>query len=164
MWRYLAGGAAMLVLIGAGVFVSREIAGIAAQVPPPPAAVGEPIAPGAVAPPRADEKSKEEKRFNRYDKDKNGAIAREEYLASRRKAYAKLDANGDGVLSFDEYAAKTREKFAKADADKSGVLNRAEFATTRPVRKAKPKCVCPPAGSAVPKAQPETSSDDADEA
>jgi Ca2+-binding EF-hand superfamily protein len=101
-------------------------------------------------PPAASDKTREEKRFNRYDKDKNEEIATEEYFASRRKAFAKLDANNDGRLSFDEWSLKTREKFAKADADKSGRLNRSEFATTAVVRKTKPKADCPPARPAAP--------------
>ena len=45
-------------------------------------------------PPEATPKSREEKRFSRADKDKNGRIEREELLAPRRrKAFAKLDKN-----------------------------------------------------------------------
>ncbi|HEX6410520.1 MAG TPA: EF-hand domain-containing protein [Sphingomicrobium sp.] len=58
-------------------------------------------------PPEATPKSREEKRFSRADKDKNGRIEREELLASRRKAFAKLDKNGNGSLSFEEWAVKT---------------------------------------------------------
>jgi Ca2+-binding EF-hand superfamily protein len=95
-------------------------------------------------PPQASEKTREEKRFNRYDRDKNGGVAADEYLFSRRKAYAKLDSNGDGKLSFDEYAVKTITKFNGADKDRSGILTPAEFLTTRVVR-AKPKSTnCPP--------------------
>ncbi len=166
MWRYLAGGASALALVGAGVFLSREIASQEPLIPDAPAAsAGADAGGGDARAPVASEKSKEEKRFNRHDKDKNGVVAREEYLLSRRKAYAKLDADGNGTLSFDEYAVKTREKFAKADADKSTGLSRVEFATTKPVRKAKPACRCAPAAklpTAVP--QPETSSEEADDA
>ena len=56
--------------------------------------------PAAEELPRALPKTREQKRFGRYDKDRDGAITRDEYLASRRKAYAKLDTNGDGRLSF----------------------------------------------------------------
>ena len=95
-------------------------------------------------PPVASEKTREERRFSRYDKDKDGGVAREEYLKSRRTAFAKLDSNGDGRLSFDEWAVKTTDKFAAADKDKSGVLTPVEFATTRVVRKAKAPVRCPP--------------------
>ncbi len=97
-----------------------------------------------VSPPiEASEKTREEKRFSRYDKDKNGAVSRGEYLISRQKAYAKLDTNADGKLSFDEYAVKTVAKFATADRDRTGALTAAEFMTTRVVRKTA-KSKCPP--------------------
>ena len=73
--------------------------------------------------PEASDRTREQKRFDRYDKDRNGAVTREEYLASRRKAYARLDLNQDGQLSFDEWAAKTTTKFAAADGDRSGSMN-----------------------------------------
>jgi Ca2+-binding EF-hand superfamily protein len=95
--------------------------------------------------PEASPKTREEKRFGRYDKDRNGAITRDEYLVSRRKAYAKLDGDGDGRLSFDEWATKTTTKFAGADRDKSGSMNAAEFATTAVKRKPARRAPCPPA-------------------
>lgn len=162
MLRYLAGAASMLVLIAAGFFLARTMA-IAEQPAPPPAA-GQALLEAAgtdlPAPPQASEKSKEEKRFNRYDRDRNGMVARAEYLLSRQKAYAKLDINGDGVLSFEEFAVKTSDKFRKADGDGSGALDRKEFATTRTIRKAKasPRCDC---SRAVP--QPPMASADEEE-
>ncbi len=145
MWRYLAGAASALLLIAAGVFLVKSMAGAESVIAAAPVGSGSRTALADVGgPPAADEKSKEEKRFNRFDKDKNGAINRDEYLLSRRKAYAKLDSNGDGTVSFDEYAVKTTEKFGKADGDKSGILTRTEFATTRVIRKTKPKPDCPP--------------------
>jgi hypothetical protein len=157
MWRYLAGAASTIVLMAAGFFLVQSMANPPGAVPAAPSAAraavptpaDDPLAsPMRFAdkgqPPTATELSKEEKRFNRYDKDKNGAVAKEEYFLSRRKAYAKLDVNGDGVLSFNEYAVKALTKFTKADGDKSGTLNRGEFSTTRVVRKEKPKMKCPP--------------------
>jgi hypothetical protein len=99
---------------------------------------------------------KEAKRFNRYDKNKDGAITRDEYLANRRKAFAKLDTNHDGVLSFDEYSVKATAKFDTADADRNGKLSPAEFATTAVKRKPRTKAVCPPgAVAAAPAEEPE---------
>ena len=98
--------------------------------------------------PEATPKTREEKRFGRYDKDRDGAITREEYLVSRRKAYAKLDVNRDGQLSFDEWAAKTTGKFAAADRDRSGTMTAAEFATTAVKRKPARRGACPPAAAA----------------
>ncbi|WP_157217638.1 EF-hand domain-containing protein [Flavisphingomonas formosensis] len=137
----------VLLLVALGIVVWRTSAVAEGPVPPPPAgvAVASPVAPVPVAdPPQAEEKTREEKRFARYDKDKNGQVGREEYLAARRKAFAKLDTNGDGKLDFEEYAVKTTKKFADADADRSGALTPAEFAKTRVVRKASARCACPP--------------------
>jgi Ca2+-binding EF-hand superfamily protein len=160
MWRYLGGAASALCLVGAGFFIAKTMADTdtapSKTAGSAPAAakqkadneetdmLASPMAFANAKPqvPRADELSKEEKRFNRYDQDNNGAVNREEYMFSRRKAYAKLDKNGDGRLSFDEYAYKAVEKFARADNDRSGVLNRGEFSTTRTVRKDKPKPKC----------------------
>lgn len=110
----------------------------AAPVVTVPAATLEAVKPAAAEPDR------EARRLARYDKDDDGAVSREEYLAARRKAYAKLDANGDGVLQFEEYAAKTIAKFNTADASGDAVLSAAEFATTATRRVAKPKIECPP--------------------
>jgi hypothetical protein len=144
MGRFLAGVASALLMMAAGIFIWRSQAD-AGEIAPPPASAQAPLGVLDVTdPPQATEKTREEKRFNRYDRDKNGGVAAEEYLLSRRKAYAKLDVNGDGKLSFDEYAVKTITKFNGADRDRSGVLTPAEFLTTRVVR-AKPKSTnCPP--------------------
>lgn len=146
MGRFLAGVAAALLLVTGGLFWWKSFA--RADDPIPAASAGGLVSPLAAEvlgdPPAASEKTREEKRFARYDKDRNGAIAREEYLLARRKAYAKLDTNGDGRLSFEEYAVKTTTKFASADTDRSGVLTPSEFATTRAVRKTRAKPNCPP--------------------
>jgi hypothetical protein len=144
MRQFLAGGLAALLLVAGGLFWWKSLARADSPIAPPPRVAAAELAEPLAEPPRASEKTREEKRFARYDKDKNGAIARDEYLLNRRKAFAKLDTNGDGRLSFEEYAVKTSEKFAHADADRSGVLTPAEFATTRVVRKSAPKLNCPP--------------------
>lgn len=95
--------------------------------------------------PEATPRTREEKRFGRYDKDRDGAITREEYLVSRRKAYAKMDANRDGALQFDEWAGKTLAKFSGADGDGSGTMTAAEFATTAVKRTPRSRPTCPPA-------------------
>ncbi|MFZ3482510.1 EF-hand domain-containing protein [Sphingomonas sp. 3-13AW] len=147
MWRYGAGVLSALLLATAGIFVFRGSAQVEAPLPSPQAAPGSraplpPQEPAAV--PSATARTREQKRFDRYDKDRNGRVTREEYLASRKKAFAKLDANGDGRLTFDEWAVKTTTKFAKADADRSAALDAAEFATTAVQRKAAARCACPP--------------------
>ncbi len=151
MWRYLVGGVAALALVGAGMLLFRGTAATEPMLPAMPQATAgaeEVELPDTV--PAATARTREQKRFDRYDKDRDGKITRDEYLASRRKAYAKLDTNGDGRLSFDEWAIKTTGKFAAADRDRSGAMSAAEFATTAIKRKPRvtPKCVCPPAGEA----------------
>lgn len=149
MLRFFAGVAAAILLMTGGLFVYRGWAAddrILPAAPPPRVAVAEAPPEPVAAVPEATARTREEKRFDRYDKDRDGIVTREEYLASRRKAFAKLDVNGDGRLSFDEWAVRTTGKFAGADRDKSGTLNRAEFATTAVQRKAparKPRCDCP---------------------
>lgn len=141
MWRYLAGAAGALLLAGGGVMLWQGgDAGPRIAAAPLQAAEPTPIA----EPPAATEKTREEKRFSRYDKDKDGKVAREEFLASRRKAYARLDTNGDGKLTFEEWSIKTTDRFAKADADKSATLTPEEFATTRIVRKTTRTAPCVP--------------------
>ncbi|GAA4740412.1 hypothetical protein GCM10023264_01710 [Sphingomonas daechungensis] len=143
MARFLAGAAAcFLLLTGAFLFwQSRAAQTPEFAAPPPPQNPG----PGMLAlpkPPEATAKSREEKRFSRADKDKNGRIEREEILGSRRKAFAKLDTNGNGTLSFEEWAVKSIEKFGVADKDRSGWLTSAEFATTAPPPPKKKRCSC----------------------
>ena len=148
MGRFLAGIISALLLATAGLFWWRSSnAAEIAPIPAPQAVAAAEELPPLADPPAASEKTREEKRFSRYDRDKDGAVGREEYLLSRCEAYAKLDTNGDGRLSFEEYAAKTVTKYAAADSDHSGTLTPAEFAKTRVVRKAKRKPNCPPAAA-----------------
>ncbi len=142
MWRFLAGVGSALLLTSAGLFwwTSDGPESPVAQALALPLAA--PTSDAPPRPPEAEERTREEKRFDRYDKDRDQKITADEYLLSRRKAYATLDTNGDGRLSFDEWAKKTTDKFSKADADGSRALTRGEFATTKVVRK--PKAPCPP--------------------
>lgn len=156
MWRYAVGaGAALLLAFGGFLLFQHGPARtpLAAVLPPMPgnASAATPLPDAA---PEADAKTREQKRFDRYDKDRNEAIGRDEYFAARHKAFAKLDGNGDGRLSFEEWAAKSITKFNDADADKSGTLTRVEFAATAPKRRppgasrcacGKPAPVSPPA-------------------
>lgn len=159
MSRYIAGLTSIVLMITGGFFIWRAQADRGSMVPPPPtAATTTPMGLADLAgPPVASERTREEKRFARFDKDRNGAVAGEEYLAARRKNFARLDLNGDGKLGFEEYAVKAVAKFAAADKDRNGALNAAEFALTRVVRKSAPKCACRPvmrAPSAAPAEDP----------
>ena len=147
MWRYFAGAVAALLFATGIFFIFQSRAQEQSSIPPAPAArIGgaSPIMadPAPLSAPEASPKSREEKRFSRADKDKNGRVEREELLAPRRKAFAKLDTNGNGTLSFDEWGVKTIEKFGGADKDRSGWLTPAEYATTAPPPPKKKRCVC----------------------
>lgn len=147
MWRYWVGALAGLLMAGAALFLFRASA-VADMVVPPPPLPAQTVAEAPDLPdtvPEATPKSREERRFNRYDKDRDERITRDEYLASRRKAFAKLDRNGDGRLDFEEWAIRTTTKFAGADKDSSKTLTRAEFATTAVKRRApRRRADCPP--------------------
>ena len=147
MGRFLAGATASLLLVTGAFLIwqGRAQGPVMPKAPTPRiAANSAPISlariPQALS---ADPASKEQKRFARADKDKDGRITLAELVDPRRKAYAKLDLNHDGKLSFEEWAVKTIDKFNEADGDKNKALTAAEYATTAPKPKApKPGCSC----------------------
>ena len=146
MARFLAGAAACFLLLTGAFLLWQGQAQEAPLLPDaPPAGTGAPsmVVAGAIPQaPEATPKSREQKRFSRADKDKNGSIAKEELLAPRRKAYAKLDTNGNGSVSFEEWAVKTLDKFAGADKDRTGTLTPAEYASTAPPPPKPKRCAC----------------------
>ncbi|MGF1549065.1 MAG: EF-hand domain-containing protein [Sphingomonadaceae bacterium] len=156
MGRYLAGVASALLLVAAGFFLWQgDAVQEADPVPPAPGPTAEQLleeaAPPPVAkappdplpdPPEAPEKTREQKRFARYDKNEDGRITRAEMMSTRVSSWKRLDKNGDNYLTFEEWAVTTGDKFAKADADRSGALTPAEFATTRRKTRPKKKCAC----------------------
>jgi len=109
---------------------------------PPPRTAPAILAEKPGSAPAATPKSREEKRFNRADRNDNGRIELAELLEPRRRSYAKLDTNGDGRLSFEEWAHTTIGKFREADSDRNGQLSRTEYATTAPKPRKKPVCAC----------------------
>ncbi len=154
MGRLLIGGMAALLLVAGGLFwwqgrASREPLPQLETAPPPPPEIealpeGDPDTVGE-APPmpaEASPQSREQKRFARYDRNRDGVITRIEMMGSRAKAFKALDTNGDNLLSFEEWAVATSDKFSKADVDKDGKLTPTEFATTAPKRAVKQKCRC----------------------
>lgn len=148
MGRFFAGVAACFLMM-TGAFLLWQGKAQEAPLPEAPAvAADQPATSLLQAPvatrrraPEASQKSREEKRFARADKDDDGRITRDELFEPRRKAFAKLDKNGNGALSFEEWAVRTVDKFAGADKDRSGWLAPAEFATTAP-KPAKRKAAC----------------------
>lgn len=148
MWRYFAGGVAALLMVAAGWLLVGSKAQKESVLPAAPSQLaaartgGDAALPDSV--PEATPRTREQKRFGRYDKDRNGQVTRDEYLASRRKAWAKLDTDGDGRLSFEEWSVKTIAKFATADKDRSGAMTPTEFATTATKRSTRPRPNCAP--------------------
>lgn len=143
--RFLAGAAAcFLLLTGAFLFWQSRAAPTQSlpAAPAPRLAAASIFGLQALQAPEASPKSREEKRFSRADKNKDGKVEEEEILGARRKAFAKLDTNGNGSLSFEEWAAKTIGKFQGADTDHNGWLTPAEYATTAPPIPKKSRCAC----------------------
>jgi len=146
MLRFLAGAASCFLLL-TGVFLiwqsrAEERPGLAAA-PPPRAYSASMLSTGQpLEAPEASPKSREERRFSRADKDKDGKIEAHELLDPRRKAFAKLDTNANGSLSFEEWAHATIDKIHGADKDRNGILTAAEYATTAPPPPKHKTCSC----------------------
>ena len=153
MQRTVLGGVLALLLAGIGMFWWQGRAAIEANAPPPPvpeplAAPDEvPLADGAgltgPAPPEVSARTREQLRFDRYDRNRDNIISRNEMLSTRTDAFRKLDKDGNNLLSFEEWAVATVDKFGGADANGDGRLTREEFAATAPRPAAKkPACKC----------------------
>jgi hypothetical protein len=155
MNRILLGGLIALLMVGIGLFWWQGRAQVEEAAPPPELvpAVDAPIEPEipesdagdlqGPTPPEATELSREQKRFFRYDRDRNQSISRNEMLSTRTKAFRKLDKDGNNLLTFEEWAAATVDRFDKADSNRDRELSADEFRTTRPKRaKKKPACRC----------------------
>jgi hypothetical protein len=140
MWRFFAGVGSALLLVTAGFFIWKGVAqnedvNLVPEAPAESAAGAAPTRGRPGPPPSADERTREQRRFDRADRDNDGRVTLEELTYGRRRNFARLDTNHDGRLSFEEWAARTLERFATADGDRDRALNRAEFATTAPRRR-----------------------------
>ena len=144
MLRFLAGAAASFLLLTGAFLIWQSRAEHASGLPGAPPARAATLF-GSTEPlqaPEASAKTREEKRFARYDKDKDGKVQADEYLAARKRNFDKLDLDHNGALGFQEYAAKGIEKFNAAGGRK-GFLTPAEFvATAPPPAKHKLGCSC----------------------
>lgn len=130
----VAAGSATLILLG-GFFAWKGFAQRSdGPVPEAPLAVASaeevPEIPGQ--PPSADARTREQRRFDRADRDNDGNVTVEEMTYQRRRNFQRLDADRNGQLSFEEWASATLRKFSEADANHDRNLNRTEFATTAP--------------------------------
>jgi hypothetical protein len=142
--RFFAGAAACFLLLTGAFLIwqSRAAKGPGLPGAPPARAAGSLF--GASEPlqaPEASAATREEKRFSRYDKNKDGKVAADEYLAARRRNFDKLDLDHNGALGFQEYAAKGIEKFNTAGGRK-GWLSAAEFVATAPPPAKHKACSC----------------------
>ncbi|BDI61180.1 hypothetical protein [Qipengyuania nanhaisediminis] len=143
-----------LLLASVGMFWWQGRAQVESNAPPPPEPeeVAEApeelpeIDPGDLvgpAPPEASELTREERRFFRYDRNRDRIITRNEMLSTRSDAFRKLDKDGNNLLTFEEWAITTAERFEGMDADGNLELTPAEFATSAPSRKPRrPSCRC----------------------
>lgn len=148
MVRFLAGAAAAFLLLTGAFLMWQSHAEQRPTLPAAPAprayAASADSTPNLDVPleaPEASPKSREEKRFARYDKDKDGKVEAAEYLQARRRNFDKLDVDHNGALSFNEYAAKGIEKFVLAGGRK-GWLTPAEFVKTAPPPAKHKSCSC----------------------
>ena len=156
MRQWVLGVFAGLVFAGIGVFWWQGRAQIEAVAPPPPELEPEGPAPEDLpltdpgdmegpSLPIASELTREERRFFRYDRDRDRIITRNEMLSSRSDAFRKLDVDGNNLLTFEEWAVTTVNRFEGADGNKDDRLTETEFATTAPKpakRKSRPRCKC----------------------
>ncbi|WAT18415.1 hypothetical protein OZN62_02210 [Aurantiacibacter sp. MUD11] len=155
MNRVILGGFLALVMVGLGLFWMQGRAQVERGAPPPdPAAeeIGDPDAlPLADAgdltgpePPEASELTREQRRFFRYDRNRDLKITRNEMLSTRTDAFRRLDTDGNNLLTFEEWAITTSDRFAEMDANEDNELTQAEFATSAPAPRAssRPSCDC----------------------
>ncbi|RQW45949.1 hypothetical protein [Novosphingobium sp. LASN5T] len=154
MNRIVLGALGALLLVAAGLFWWQGRATNAGPPPAPRLALDTPTAETDELPdadgeglqgpalPQATEQTREQKRFDRLDRDRDGRITRNEMLAPRVRDFRKLDVDGNNLLSFEEWAVKTADRFKTADANGDQSLTRTEFATTKPKMKKKQDCAC----------------------
>ncbi len=150
------GAVSALLLAGAGLFWWQGQASVSAASPPvqmtgEPESTGLPLEElpdedgegmqGATLPGMS-EASREEKRFNRLDRNRDNAITRLEMLQPRIAMFRKLDTDHNNLLSFEEWSVTTSNKFKAADGDGNGSLTRGEYVTTKPKDVKKAKCGC----------------------
>jgi hypothetical protein len=154
MQGVLIGGVTALLMVLVGLLFWQTAANQVPGIPAPPptvmipdalpeAAANAPVfGPAPPIPPEAPKASREEVRFNRYDRNRDELVSRIEMMGSRTKAFKALDTDGNNLLTFEEWAAATGQRFARADRNKDQLLTRKEFAQTRPKLVAKPGCRC----------------------
>jgi len=155
MNRILVGSLGTLLLVASGLFwwqgraadhapsaathLALEAASSTQADELPDSNVGDAVGPGL---PEASEQSREQKRFDRLDKNRDSKITRTEMVAPRVKDFRKLDVDGNNLLTFDEWSVATDNRFKGADKNGDGWLSREEYATTKQKDAKKPACKC----------------------
>jgi len=167
MNRMVLGALAALLMVSAGLFWWQGRAELARGLPPPNisgAGRSDVASPADEAPitlpsasahgrgaalPRAGKPnaSTEQKRFTRFDKNRDGQVTRTEMMSTRVKAFEKLDINHDNMLSFEEWAVKTSDRFKEIDRNHDGIVTPAELAAYDAAKDAKKKHRKPSCGS-----------------
>ena len=150
MNRIVLGAFVALMLAGVGLFWMQGRAEVEQGAPPPTPPIERPTGiPSAnveglegPAPPEATELTREQRRFFRYDRDRDLKITRDEMLSTRTDAFRDLDKDGNNLLTFEEWAVTTVQRFDQADANRDRELTPKEFATTAPRRTARASCSC----------------------
>lgn len=144
MNRIVLGAFIGLLFAGVGLFWLQGRAEVEKGAPPPePLAASELEVPNVLPsadvagmegpdPPEATELSREERRFFRYDRNRDRIISRNEMLSTRANAFRKLDVDGNNLLTFEEWAVTTVNRFDGMDADENSQLTEDEFATSAP--------------------------------
>ncbi|RIV88801.1 EF-hand domain-containing protein [Aurantiacibacter zhengii] len=156
MNRVILGAFAALLLVALGLFWVQGRAQVEEGAPPPEAESAEQaVDPDALpsadvadltgpAPPEASELTREQRRFFRYDRNRDLKITRNEMLSTRTDGFRRLDTDGNNLLTFEEWAITTGTRFAEMDANGDKELTQAEFATSAPAprRTSRPSCNC----------------------
>ena len=147
MLRFLAGAAASFLLLTGAFFLWQSRADERPGLPaaPAPRSYAASIFGGGqqtLEAPEASAQTREQRRFSRADKNKDGKIESDEYFAARRRFFDKLDVDHNGSLTFQEYASKAIDKFNGADHGRKGFLTEAEFATTAAPAPKRKTCSC----------------------
>ncbi len=142
MNRIVLGLFGALAMVGLGLFWIQGRAEVEEGGPPPGTPVQqEPVDPAALpfadiegmqgpAPPESTELTREERRFYRYDRNRDRRITRNEMMSSCTDSFRKLDKDRNNLLTFEEWAVSTSERFEAMDADSNGWLSQLEFATS----------------------------------
>ena len=155
MNRIALGAFLALALVGIGLFWMQGRAEVEQAAPPPDPATTQARDPEDLpdadiaglegpSPPEATDLTREQRRFFRYDRNRDLKITRNEMMSTRTDAFRKLDTDGNNLLTFEEWAVTTGDRFAEMDANADKELTQAEFATSAP--KPKPssaaRCNC----------------------